>query len=71
VAQEKDLDTLLDVAKTMNGKTICVFAPAVSGVIEGFLKNFREEFENYISEGRFVKSPVEAIAEASCQTSLE
>jgi len=71
VAQEKDLDTLLDVAKTMNGKTICVFAPAVAGVIEGFLKNFREEFENYISEGRFVKSPVEAVAEASCQTSLE
>lgn len=43
----KDIDTMLDVSKTMNGKTICVFAPAVSGVIDAFVKNFRSEFEAY------------------------
>jgi len=71
VAKKEDLDTLLDVAKTMNGKTICVFAPAVSGVIEGFLKNFRDEFENYIETGRYVKTHVDEITEVACQTSLE
>lgn len=41
----KDLDTLLELATTMNGKTICVFAPAVADVIVGFLSKFRAEFE--------------------------
>ncbi|MHC3995791.1 NADH-quinone oxidoreductase subunit NuoF [Thiomicrolovo sp. ZZH C-3] len=41
----KDLDTLLELAETMNGKTICVFAPAVADVITGFLTKFRSEFE--------------------------
>lgn len=41
----EDIDTLLEVADTMNGKTICVFAPAVSTVIVSFLKKFRSEFE--------------------------
>lgn len=40
----KDLDILRSVSRTMNGKTICVFAPAASGVIEGFLKHFEAEF---------------------------
>jgi len=42
---KKDIDKLLEVATTMNGKTICVFAPAVSGVITAFLTKFRDEFE--------------------------
>ena len=42
---QKDIDKLLEVADTMNGKTICVFAPAVSTVIVSFIKKFREEFE--------------------------
>ena len=50
VGKAKDLETLLDISKTMNGKTICVFAPAVSGVIDGFLKKFRPEFEAYIGK---------------------
>jgi len=50
----KDIDTLLDVSKTMNGKTICVFAPAVSGVIDAFIKNFRSEFEAYATKERSV-----------------
>lgn len=44
---DKQIKTLLDVSKTMNGQTICVFAPAVSGVIDAFVKKFRPEFEHY------------------------
>ena len=40
-----DIDRLLEVADTMNGKTICVFAPAVSAVIVSFISRFRDEFE--------------------------
>lgn len=45
---ETQIHTLLDVSKTMNGKTICVFAPAVSGVINAFVTKFRPEFEHYL-----------------------
>lgn len=44
-ATKKDIDKLLEIADTMNGKTICVFAPAVSAVIVSFVKKFRDEFE--------------------------
>ena len=44
-ATKDDIDKLLDIANTMNGKTICVFAPAVSSVIVSFIKKFRDEFE--------------------------
>ncbi len=43
-ATMKDLDKLLELADTMNGKTICVFAPAVSGVILSIIDKFRDEF---------------------------
>lgn len=43
-ATHEDLEILKSVSKTMNGKTICVFAPAASGVIDGFLKYFEAEF---------------------------
>ncbi len=46
---EEQLKTLLDVSRTMNGQTICVFAPAVSGVIDAFVKKFRPEFEAYFT----------------------
>ena len=39
-----DMDILRSVSKSMNGKTVCVFAPAASGVIDGFLKHFESEF---------------------------
>ncbi len=48
--KSKDIDTMLDVSQTMNGKTICVFAPAVSGVIDTFIKKFRPEFEEYLAK---------------------
>ena len=44
-ASAEDIDKLLKIADTMNGKTICVFAPAVSAVIVSFVSKFREEFE--------------------------
>ena len=44
-ANAQDIDKLLKIADTMNGKTICVFAPAVSAVIVSFVSKFREEFE--------------------------
>jgi NADH-quinone oxidoreductase subunit F len=44
-ATSRDIDKLLGIADIMNGKTICVFAPAVSGVISSFISKFRSEFE--------------------------
>ncbi|MFA6192366.1 MAG: NADH-quinone oxidoreductase subunit NuoF [Sulfurimonas sp.] len=43
-ATKEDLEVLKSVSKSMNGQTICVFAPAASGVIDGFLKHFEAEF---------------------------
>jgi NADH:ubiquinone oxidoreductase subunit F (NADH-binding) len=43
-ATKEDLEVLKSVSKSMNGQTICVFAPAASGVIDGFLKHFENEF---------------------------
>ena len=48
VANSRDIDKILEIANTMNGKTVCVFAPALSGVIKGFISKFRDEFEDYI-----------------------
>ncbi|MEA1914996.1 MAG: NADH-quinone oxidoreductase subunit NuoF [Campylobacterota bacterium] len=42
---KEDIEELLDIANTMNGKTVCVFAPAVSAVIVSFITKFRDEFE--------------------------
>jgi NADH-quinone oxidoreductase subunit F len=42
---KEDIDKLLEVAQTMNGKTICVFAPSVTTVIVSFIERFRDEFE--------------------------
>ncbi len=44
-AKEDDLDTILDVCETMNGKTVCVFAPAVKDIIKSIVEKFKDEFE--------------------------
>ncbi|WP_300362961.1 NADH-quinone oxidoreductase subunit NuoF [Hydrogenimonas sp.] len=44
-AEAADLQKMLDISWTMNGKTICVFAPAVSGVIDAFVEKFGDEFQ--------------------------
>ncbi|RXJ95185.1 NADH-quinone oxidoreductase subunit NuoF [Malaciobacter molluscorum] len=41
---KKDLETILEVCDTMNGKTICVFAPAVKDIIKSILIKFEDEF---------------------------
>ncbi len=43
-----DLDIILDVCNTMNGKTVCVFAPAVKDIISSIVKKFPEEFNKYL-----------------------
>ncbi len=43
----KDIDTILDVADTMNGKTICVFAPAVASVAISHIQKFTDEFRAF------------------------
>ncbi len=41
---EEDLETILDVCETMNGKTVCVFAPAVKDIIKSIVQKYRHEF---------------------------
>ena len=47
-ATKKDIDTILDIADLMNGKTICVFAPAVSAVLVSHIKKFPDEFYSLV-----------------------
>ncbi len=44
----KDLDTLLTIARNMEGRTICVFADAAAWPIQSYITKFRKEFEDYI-----------------------
>ncbi|KAB7885456.1 NADH-quinone oxidoreductase subunit NuoF [Poseidonibacter ostreae] len=44
---KKDIDTILDVCVSLNGKTICVFAPAVKDIIQSMVQKFPQEFEAY------------------------
>ena len=46
----KDLDTLLYIAKNMEGRTICVFADAAAWPIQSYINKFRSEFEEYIKK---------------------
>lgn len=49
-AEKKDLQTILDVCDTMNGKTVCVFAPAVKDIIASIVQKFPKEFETYLKK---------------------
>lgn len=44
-----DLDTIEDVCETMNGKTVCVFAPAVKDIIKSIVQKYRHEFEAHFN----------------------
>ena len=46
---KKDIDTILDVADLINGKTVCVFAPAVSAVLISHIKKFPDEFYKLVT----------------------
>ncbi|MCT7576841.1 NADH-quinone oxidoreductase subunit NuoF [Aliarcobacter butzleri] len=47
-ASDKDLKTIMDVCDTLNGKTVCVFAPAVKDIVASIVKKFPEEFKAYL-----------------------
>jgi NADH-quinone oxidoreductase subunit F len=42
--KRSDIDLLLEISHTMNGKTICVFAPAVADMAVSYIQAFPEEF---------------------------
>lgn len=44
-----DLDTLMNICDNMKGKTICVLSDAAAMPTEGFIKNYRAEFEAHIT----------------------
>ena len=45
----QDLDTLLDVANRIEGRTICALGDAAAWPVQSFLKHFRHEFEAKIA----------------------
>ena len=49
-----DLDELLAIAGDMEGNTICVFADAAAWPVQSYITKFRDEFEEYIRNGRNV-----------------
>ncbi len=51
-----DIQTISDVCDTLNGKTICVFAPAVADIIGSIVVKFKDEFEAYILGGQAISS---------------
>ncbi len=60
----EDLDTLLDIAGRMEGRTICVFADAAAWPIQSYIGKFRPEFEDYIKSGKKPVEPLPAAAHA-------
>ena len=47
-----DLERIKDVATQMEGKTICVFAEAMSWPINSFITHFYDEFDYFIQHKR-------------------
>ena len=47
----EDLDTLLDVANRIEGRTICALGDAAAWPVQSFLKHYRHEFEAKIANG--------------------
>jgi len=45
---EEDLDRLVDVAKNINGNTICALGDAAAAPVISFIKHFRDEFQYHI-----------------------
>ncbi|MGI9310720.1 MAG: NADH-quinone oxidoreductase subunit NuoF [bacterium] len=51
-ASMRDLDTLLDVANRIEGRTICALGDAAAWPVQSFLKHFRHEFEDKIERAQ-------------------
>ena len=58
-----DLDTLLDVANRIEGRTICALGDAAAWPVQSFLRHFRHEFEAKIAAGE--KSDTSVTADAA------
>jgi len=43
-----DVDKLAQVAKSIEGRTICAFGEAIAWPVAGFLRHFREEFDRHV-----------------------
>lgn len=50
--QYADLERLDDVARRIEGRTICALGDAAAMPVRSFLRHFRPEFEHYIEHGR-------------------
>ena len=46
-----DLDKLVDVARQIEGRTICALGDAAAMPVRSFIQHFRGEFEHYIAHG--------------------
>jgi NADH-quinone oxidoreductase subunit F len=63
--QASDLDTLLEIAENMTGKTICVLSDSCATPVVSGIKKFRHEFEAKIVASRSVVSAYAAPARAA------
>lgn len=48
----EDLDRLDDVARKIEGRTICALGDAAAMPVRSFIKHYRHEFEHYIQHGK-------------------
>ncbi len=48
----QDIELLLSVADNIAGKTLCAFGDAAATPVLATIKQFREEFEAHVREGR-------------------
>jgi len=53
----KDLELLKSAAGQIEGHTICAFGEAAAWPVQGFLRQYREEFEYYIEHGHSMVEP--------------
>jgi NADH-quinone oxidoreductase subunit F len=49
---EEDIEVLADIARKVEGATICAFADAASWPIQGLLRHFRSDFEQHVKLGK-------------------
>ncbi len=52
--KKEDLELLLSAAGQIEGHTICAFGEAAAWPVQGFLRQFRDEFEYYIEHGHSI-----------------
>lgn len=61
---QEDLDRLVEVAKNINGNTICALGDAAAAPVISFIKHFRDEFQFHIDHGKCQVGQGEAISKS-------